>query len=60
MTLILRSSLDLTMHFIIGKWTFSVSVHMTSLTYLTWIVRSESDMMERSGCVLLCCEETGA
>ena len=33
---------------------------MTFLTYLTWIVRCESDMMERSGGMLLCCEGTGA
>ena len=34
--------------------------HSMYLAYLTYIVRSESDMMERSGCVLLCYEETGA
>ena len=32
----------------------------TFLTYLTSIVRCKSDMMERSGGVLLSCEETGA
>ena len=48
------------MHFQMGKWRFSVWVNMTFFTYSTCIVRSESDMMERSGCVLLCCEETGA
>ena len=30
------------------------------LAYLTCIVRSESDMMERTGCVLLYFEGTGA
>ena len=30
------------------------------LSYLTCIVKSESDMMERSGCVLLYCGGTGA
>ena len=30
------------------------------LVYLTCIVMSESDMMERTGCMLLCYEETGA
>ena len=30
------------------------------LTYSTCIARSESDLIDRSGCVLLCCEETGA
>ena len=40
-----------------GEMEISVWVHMTSLTYLTWIVRSENDKMERSGCMLLCCEE---
>ena len=34
-------------------------VNVTFLTYSTCIVRSESGMMERSGCMLLCCEETG-
>ena len=34
--------------------------NMTFLTYLTWIVRCESDRMERSGGMLLCCEGTGA
>ena len=33
---------------------------MTFLAYVTCIVKSESDMMERSEFVLLCCEETGA
>ena len=48
------------MHFQVGKWTFSVWVNMTFLTYLTCIVMSESDKLERSKCVVLCCEETGA
>ena len=56
----LWSFLDLTMHFQMGKWRFSVWVNMTFLTYLTWIVRCESDRMERSGGMLLCCEGTGA
>ena len=43
-----------------GEMEISVWVHMTFLTYLTWNERFESDMMERSGCVLLCCDETGA
>ena len=50
--------LDLTMHFQMRKWRFSVWVNMTFLTYLTWIVRCESDMMERNEGVLL--EGTGA
>ena len=48
------------MHFQMGEWRFSVWVNMTFLTYLTWIVRCESDRMERSGGMLLCCEGTGA
>ena len=48
------------MHFQMGKWRFSVWVNMTFLTYLTLIARCESDRMEISGCVLLCCEGTGA
>ena len=56
----LWSFLDLTMHFQKGKWKFSISVNVTFLNYSPCIIMSESDMMERSGCVLLCCEETGA
>ena len=52
--------MNLTMHFQMGKWRISVWVNMTFMTYLTYIVRCESDMRERSGGVLLCCEETGA
>ena len=58
--IIIMVIMNLTMHFQMGKWRFSVWVNMTFLTYLTWIVRCESDMRERSGGVLLCCEETGA
>ena len=31
--------MNLTMHFQIGKWRFSVWVNMTFMTYLTWTVR---------------------
>ena len=31
--------MNLTMHFQIGKWRFSVWVDMTFMTYLTWTVR---------------------
>ena len=48
------------MHFQMGKWSFSVCVNMTFLTYTTCIVSSESDMKESSGCVPLYCKETGA
>ena len=48
------------MHFQIGKWRFSIWVNVTFLIYSTCIVRSGSNMMERNGCVVLCCEETGA
>ena len=51
--------LGLTMHFQVQKWTFSVWVNVTFLIYSISIVMSESEVMERSACVLLCCEETG-
>ena len=43
-----------------GKWRFSVWVNMSFLTHLTWIVRCDSDRMERSRGVQLSCEGTGA
>ena len=52
--------MDLTMHFQMGKWRFSIWVNVTFLTYSTCIARSESNKMQRSRCVLLCCEETEA
>ena len=58
--LTLWSFLDLTMHFQMGKLRFFIWVNVTFLTYSSCIVRSESDMMERNGCVLLCAEEAGA